>query len=146
MADTNSQPDGQAFVESDGINYRGIVLFVAILAITTFICQGIVVVMFKYFDKAVVSAGPARATMEAPAGTLPPPPNLLTDEPLNLKNFRDHEADVLGTYAWQDQNAGVVRLPIERAKELVLERGFPVAGEAPAAAPKAEVKKAEIKK
>jgi hypothetical protein len=125
MADINSQPDGSPFVESDGVNYRGIVVFVAILAITTFICQGIVVVMFKYFDKTAVAASPARATMSAPAGTLPPPPNLLTNEPLNLKNFRDHEADVLGNYAWQDQNAGVVRIPIDDAIRLTLQRGLP---------------------
>ena len=144
MADINSQPNGSTFTESDGINYRGIVLFVVILAITTFICQGIVVVMFKYFDREAVASSPARATMSPPAGTMPPPPNLVTNEPLALKTFRDHEADVLSTYAWQDQNAGVVRLPIDRAKELVLERGFPTAGDAPA--PKTEVKKAEVKR
>ena len=147
MADTNSKPDGSTFVESDGINYRGIVVFVLILAVTTFICQGIVVAMFKYFDKEAVTSSPARATMSAPAGTMPPPPNLVTDEPLNLKNFRDTDKEALETYAWQDKNAGVVRLPIARAKELALERGFPVAGSTPAAAPaKAEVKKAEVKK
>ena len=146
MADTNSKPNGSTFTEGDGVNYRGIVVFVVILAVTTFICQGIVVGLFKYFDKSAAASGPVRATMSAPAGTLPPPPNLLTNEPLNLKNFREHEAEVMDTYAWQDKNAGVVRLPIERAKELVLERGFPTAGEAPASPAKAEIKKAEVKK
>ena len=143
MADINSQPNGSTFTESDGVNYRGIVVFVVILAVTTLVCEGIVVGMFKYFDKEAIAASPARATMSAPAGSMPPPPNLVTDEPLALKTFRDHEAEVLGGYAWQDQNAGVVRLPIDRAKELVLERGFPVAGDTPA---KAEIKKAEVKK
>ena len=146
MADTNSRPGGPAFTESDGVNYRGIVVFVAILAVTTFICQGIVVAMFKYFDKQAVESGAPRAVMSAPAGTMPPPPNLITNEPLNLKNFREHEAEVMETYGWQDKNAGVVRLPIDRAKEILLERGFPVAGETPAAAPKSENAKAEIKK
>ena len=146
MADTNSRPGGSTFIEGDGVNYRGIVVFVAILAVTTFICQGIVVGMFKYFDKQAVDAGPKRAVMSAPAGTMPPPPNLLTNEPANLLNFREHEAEVLETYAWQDKNAGVVRLPIERAKEILLERGFPTAGETPAGPAKAENAKAEIKK
>jgi hypothetical protein len=83
--------------------------------------------------------------MSAPAGTMPPPPNLLTNEPLNLKNFRDHEAEVLETYAWQDKNAGVVRVPVDRAKELILERGLPYAGAASAAGAPTEIKK-EIKK
>ena len=146
MADINSQPNGSSFTEGDGINYRGIVVFMVILAVTTFICEGIVVGMFKYFDKSAIASSPARAVMSAPAGTMPPPPNLLLDEPLNLKNFHEREADVLETYAWQDKNAGVVRLPIDRAKELILERGFPVAGNTPAPSAKAETKKAEIKK
>ena len=143
MADTNSHPNGQAFIESDGISYRGIVVFVVILAVTTFICQGIVVAMFKYFDADAAKSGATRAVMAAPAGTMPPAPNLLLDEPANLKHFRMTEDEVLQTYGWQDKNAGTVRLPIHRAKELVLERGFPVAGEMPA---KAEASKAEIKK
>jgi hypothetical protein len=148
MADTDSRPDGPTFIESDGVSYRGIVVFVVILAVTTFICQGIVVGMFKYFDKQAAATGPARATMSAPAGTMPPPPNLLTNESGNLSNFREHEAEVLETYAWQDKNAGVVRLPIDRAKEILLERGFPTVGETPAKSEnlKAEVKKAEVKK
>lgn len=141
MADTKQQPAASAVTEGDGINYRGIVVFMAILTVTTFICQGIVVGLFKYFDAKAVSSSPARAVMSAPAGTMPPPPNLLTDEPGNLKHFRTTEDETLDTYGWADKNAGVVRLPIERAKELVLERGFPTAG----AAPKAEAPKGEIK-
>ena len=147
MADTKPQGTGEPFIEGDGINYRGIVVFMAILAVTTFICQGIVVGMFKFFDAQAAKADATaqkRAPLSAPAGTMPPPPNLLTNEPLNLKNFRDHEEEVLKTYAWQDKNAGIVRLPVERAKEILLERGLPTAGEVPAA--KAEVKKAEVKK
>lgn len=145
MADTNSHPNGQAFIESDGISYRGIVVFVVILAVTTFICQGIVVAMFKYFDADAAKYGATRAVMAAPIGTMPPAPNLLTDEPANLKHFKATEEETLATYGWQDKNAGIVRLPIERAKELLLERGLPTAGDS-AAAPKSEVMKAEIKK
>ena len=146
MADTNSHQNGSAFIESDGVSYRGIVVFIVILAITTFICQGIVVGMFKYFDSAAAKADTPRAVMAGPAGAKPPAPNLLTDEPANLKHFRATEAETLETYGWQDKNAGVVRIPLHRAKELLLERGFPVAGQAPAAEPKAEAAKAEIKK
>jgi len=145
MADTNSHPNGEAFIEGDGVSYRGIVVFVVILAVTTFICQGIVVGMFKYMDAAAAKSDPARAVMAAPAGTLAPPPNLLLDEPANLQHFKTTEDEALHAYAWEDKNAGIVRLPISRAKELLLERGLPTAGDAPAA-PKAETAKAEVKK
>ena len=146
MADTKSHPTGSAFIEGDGINYRGIVVFMAILAVTTFICQGIVVGMFKYFDAQAVATTPARAPLAAPAGTMPPPPNLLTNEPLNLQTFRTTEDEALHTYGWLDKNAGVVRLPIDRAKELLLERGLPTVGEMAATPAKAENAKAEVKK
>jgi len=38
---------------------------------------------------------------------------------------------VLSTYGWTDKNAGVVRIPIDRAMELQLERGFPTRKETP---------------
>ena len=33
---------------------------------------------------------------------------------------------MLGSYGWVDSDGGVVRMPIDRAVELVLERGLPV--------------------
>jgi hypothetical protein len=50
----------------------------------------------------------------------------LVTEPMNLKNFRAHEEEILTTYGWVDQNAGIVRLPIEDAKALLLKQGLPV--------------------
>jgi hypothetical protein len=36
-----------------------------------------------------------------------------------------HEDELLNNYGWVDQDAEVVRIPIERAMELLLERGLP---------------------
>jgi hypothetical protein len=131
MADTKSVSEGQLPIESDGVSYRGIVWFIAIIAITTIVCEFIVVGMFKVFE--TQGNGAARAPLAAPAGTLAPPPNLLMDEPANLTQFRTSEEAVLHSYSWQDKNAGTVRLPIARAKELLLERGLPTRGAAPSA-------------
>jgi hypothetical protein len=72
-------------------------------------------------------------------------PALLVDEPVNLKAFRETETQALHSYGWVNESAQTVRLTIDRAKELVLERGLPAraapvgatAPEAPAAAPAA---------
>jgi len=148
MTDTKSQQTGPAQTESDGINYRGLVVFVVILAVTTITCELIVMGMFKIFDARSKASDVARAPLSAPAGTLPPPPNLLVNEPANLTQFRAREANELANYGWIDKNAGIVRLPIDRAKELILERGLPARGaEAPTAAPKkTDVKKTEVRK
>lgn len=146
MADINSQHAGTAHTEGDGVNYRGIVVFVVILIATTVVCELIVVGMYKFLDAQSRSNAVARAPLAAPVGTLPPAPNLLLDEPTNLAKFRAHEKSELETYGWLDKNAGTVRLPIDRAKDLIIERGLPVrdlsaSGEAKSAAKKVEVKK-----
>lgn len=48
------------------------------------------------------------------------------NEPQNLAAFRKHEDEVLHTYGWVDRSAGTVRIPIDKAKDLLMERGLPV--------------------
>jgi hypothetical protein len=42
-----------------------------------------------------------------------------------LAELRRHEDQVLTSYAWVDRRAGIVRIPIERAIELLAARGLP---------------------
>jgi hypothetical protein len=66
---------------------------------------------------------------------LPVGPLVMTDEPGALRQLRTKERDVLHHYAWVDKNAGVVRIPIERAIELLAKEPHRLAldGSAPAA-------------
>ena len=43
----------------------------------------------------------------------------------DLRWMREHNATDLNGYGWVDQPAGVVRLPIDRAMDLIAERGLP---------------------
>ena len=122
MADTNHH---DIPVEGDGISYRGIVWFIVVLAVTTAICQVLVWGIFEVMAGRVEAADTPRSPLAAPADATPPQPVLLLDEPTNLRDFRADEASRLTTYGWIDENAGTVRLPIDRAKELLLERGLP---------------------
>jgi hypothetical protein len=56
-----------------------------------------------------------------------PAPQLQPDPVLDLKHMRDHEDSVLTSYGWTDRKAGLVRVPINQAMNLLLERGLPVA-------------------
>jgi hypothetical protein len=56
-----------------------------------------------------------------------------------LENLRKDEDEKLSTYGWVDKNAGRVRIPIDRAMDLVVQRGLPV--RAAAAPGDANVKK-----
>jgi len=54
-----------------------------------------------------------------------PQPRLETNEPREINDFRVQEERTLHSYGWVDQQAGVVRIPIARAMELVAQRGLP---------------------
>lgn len=55
-----------------------------------------------------------------------PQPRLETNERGQLNDVRLPEEETLNSYGWVDQKAGVVHIPIERAMELVAQRGLPV--------------------
>jgi len=60
------------------------------------------------------------------AGSVPQRfPVLQVSPPLDLQTFRAREQAELETYGWINRTAGVVRIPIERAMDLVLQQGLP---------------------
>jgi len=137
MTDINHPDSAAARTEADGISYRGLAWALTILTILTLLCYLVIVGFYKFMESRAVAEDTNRAPLAAapaePAivdgrvesGSTAPVPPLLVGEPVNLRNFLAHEDQVLTTYGWVDQNAGVVRLPIERAKELLLQRGLP---------------------
>jgi hypothetical protein len=65
-----------------------------------------------------------------------PQPRLETDERTEIHDFRLKEEQQLHSYGWVDQSSGVMRIPIERAMELIAQRGLattPATGSAPPA-------------
>jgi hypothetical protein len=55
----------------------------------------------------------------------PPEPRLEPDALVSRRRMQAEEREALTTYGWVDKRAGVVRLPIERAMDLLVERGLP---------------------
>jgi hypothetical protein len=53
-------------------------------------------------------------------------PMLETDERGQLRGFLMNQESRLNSYGWVDQKAGVAHIPIERAMELIVQRGMPV--------------------
>jgi hypothetical protein len=58
--------------------------------------------------------------------TQPAGPQLQISPPMDLQKFRAREENQLNSYGWVNRTAGVVRIPISRAMELVLQEGLPV--------------------
>ncbi len=55
----------------------------------------------------------------------PPEPRLQVNLKADLARVRAEENEALESYGWVDKNLGIVRIPIERAMELTIERGLP---------------------
>ena len=56
---------------------------------------------------------------------LPPQPRFQQDPQQELQDLRARQKALLEGYGWANKEAGVVRIPIEEAMRLVVERGLP---------------------
>ena len=54
-----------------------------------------------------------------------PQPRLENNERLEINDFRLQEEKNLNSYGWIDQKAGIARIPIDRAMQLLAQRGLP---------------------
>jgi hypothetical protein len=66
-----------------------------------------------------------------------PQPRLERNERVEINDFRLKEEQTLNSYGWVDQPAGVVHIPIERAMQLVAQRGLPTTPKAGTVPPSA---------
>jgi len=64
--------------------------------------------------------------------TVPPEPRLQTAAPLDLKRYHADQEKILQGYGWVDSHAGIVRIPVDRAMDLLLQKGYPVRDSSPA--------------
>lgn len=64
---------------------------------------------------------PPMAQREEP----PPGPRLQATPSRDLAEFKAAQQRALSSYAWIDKDAGVVRIPVDRALELVEKSGLP---------------------
>ena len=56
---------------------------------------------------------------------VPPAPRLEVRPMENLQQVRERESQLLQGYGWIDRDAGVARIPIERAMAILAARGWP---------------------
>jgi hypothetical protein len=93
---------------------------VAVVAVCLFL-------LFGFFRFLVGITGGERPAVSdySRNGQLPPQPRLEERPAVELKAFRDAEDQALSSYGWVDQKNGVVHIPIDRAIDLLAQRGLP---------------------
>ena len=112
--------------ETSDVNVRGIFGFAIGLLVTTLFFSFLVWVLFQYFQvreaTRVAPEYPLAATQET---RVPPEPRLQTDPRGDLQDLHRQEERLLNSYGWVDKNAGAVRIPIDAAMKLTVQRGLP---------------------
>ena len=84
--------------------------------------------MYQLFLNQAIASDPPLSAL-ADSRQPPAEPRLQVTPDQELAAIQDEENAILYSYGWVDQNAGIVRLPITRAMELLVERGLPVRGD-----------------
>lgn len=97
------------------------------LSVAMLVSFGIVYGAFWFFEGQERAANQAAMKYPLAAGQHrePPAPNLQTQPFKDVYKLRQAEDEKLTTYSWIDKEGGVVRIPIDRAIDVMLERGLP---------------------
>jgi mono/diheme cytochrome c family protein len=111
----------QAGAESSLINLRTLVITVVGFLVLVALVFIITTVVYQLTASRRQASGDPFQPRATPAG-----PNLQVNEPEALAGVRATETARLAGYAWIDRDARRVQIPIERAMDIVAQRGFPV--------------------
>jgi len=109
--------------QTSEINLRALTwttIGLVVLLIAVFVTVGGLFSLFKRQN-----ASQSAPTGITTSGRLPPAPRLQTDPASDLQRFLDAENAKLNSYGWVDKSAGVIRIPINRAIDLLAQRGLP---------------------
>lgn len=152
---------GNGGYERQDIGVAPILYFLLSLAVAGLVVYFVVNGIYSYLEKQSeaqqTSVSPLVTNAPADTRKLPsdyrnylqqnfPSPQLEIDERNQLDKIRIEEEQTLSTYDWVDEKGGTVRIPIDRAMDLVAQRGLPVRAQTGTDAGQPTVSGAEEKK
>jgi len=143
MHETLENGHGRDSFEQEDLSPLGIFYFMAGLAIVGVLIYFIVMGMYRFLDAydrkhptppnamAVQTGVDARVTMPFPEALSKidqtfPKPVLEHSEMQEFNDILEKQDQTLASYDWVDKDKGVVRIPIDKAMELLAQRGLPL--------------------
>ena len=105
--------------EQSDVNVRGILIALGMLLAGAVIINLVLTVHFEVLRRARVRDNPPPSPLAAAAPEAPPEPRLQSAPERDLAELRASEAVTLDSYGWVDRSAGVVRISVARAMELL---------------------------
>jgi hypothetical protein len=116
---TEAHPPGLGHEHTD-VNVRPIFVAGIGLALALIFVGALMLGLFDLFAAHEARVSPPANPLAAAEGPrLPPEPRLQVHPVKDLRELREAEDNLLDHYGWVDKNAGVVRIPIERAIDLL---------------------------
>lgn len=132
----NHDVNGHGSFEHEDLSPTGVIYFMIGLAVVVVVIYFIVFGMYRFLDTYERAHQPAMSPMVTPQADTRtvthdntqafPQPRLEENERTQLRQFIEGEDSRLATYDWVDKDKGVVQIPIDRAMDLIVERGLPV--------------------
>jgi hypothetical protein len=141
--------------EQEDLSSRSALYFLAGLVLVCVVVYLIVFGMYRILDSYATAHQPPVSPMVTPetdtravtpenAETFPQP-RLEENERTQFRSFIEDQDKKLATYDWVDKDRGTVRIPIDRAMELIEQRGLPVHAEGASSAQNSAAKNSETK-
>jgi len=113
-------PNGAGHEQRE-VSVRLIVVSLGFLAVATFFVFVLVVGIFRYFYATYSTEEATRLSQPV----IPPEPRIEVAPYEQLQQVRAKEDHVLSSYALLDKQSGTVRIPIDRAIDLLAAKGLP---------------------
>lgn len=111
--------------EQTDIDFRALALATGGLLVVALVAHLLLFVLFNYFQGREAGLVDPRYPLAAGKTRMPPEPRLQPNPGEDMKELRRRQEQILRSYGWVDETAGVVRIPIDEAMRLVVERGLP---------------------
>jgi hypothetical protein len=124
MNEPQAAEPAHASYEANRVRSRPIFIFGAALVVTTAIILLLMGGLFWRFNRQEAKTDP-RPPLLANTRQPPPAPRLQISPMKDLQTIQAAEEEILSGYGWVDRPNGVVRIPISRALDLLIERGLP---------------------
>jgi len=120
-------PAGAAYEHTDvvpAVAYN----FALWLGVALILSSAIVYGAFWFFERRAASLDDRSRLYPLAVGQAqdPPAPRLQPQPFKDVFDLKSAQRNTLNSYGWVDKASGVVHIPIERAMEITVERGFPV--------------------
>jgi hypothetical protein len=108
------------------LDVRSVVSFGIGLGLAMTVVLALVWLLLAHWKTLQIARDPRPSPVaEANVPRLPPEPRLQSAPVKDMDELRAREASVLTSYAWVDKRAGIVRIPIDRAIDIVVGQGLP---------------------